>query len=376
MEFLLPLFLLLNTLAPLEIAVPPSPQRGWVIHRVRPGETLAALAARYGAEVESIRAASGLRAPPRVGDELRIPLEAPRAAPRYPPGVRLHRVRPGETLAGLARRYGVSTLELVSANPGYRDVHELRAGDLVAIPGEERGVMIRLAEGDDLARVARRSGLPLARLVRANGLSHPLELAAGDWLLLPGKANGQDYQRLLAAEEEKRRRAVAEAQRREARQRPARERVRQTVLDRPGRSTGAARLTPANAAVAAGGYRWPLGRYVITTYFGVRGAFQRRHSGLDLAAPYGSPVYASRSGRVDTAGWSPVGYGIHVVIGHGGGVETLYAHMSGTAVRIGQWVQRGQVIGYVGSTGWSTGPHTHLEVRVGGQPRNPLAFLP
>ncbi|MDX2008531.1 MAG: peptidoglycan DD-metalloendopeptidase family protein [Meiothermus sp.] len=376
MEFLLPFFLLFNNLAPLEIAVPPSPQRGWLIHRVQPGETLAALAARYGAEVESVRAASGLRAPPRVGDELRIPLEAPQAAPRYPPGVRLHRVRPGETLNGLARRYGVSALELVSANPGYRDVHDVRPGDVVAIPGEERGAMIRLAEGDDVARVARRFGLPLARLVRANGLSHPLELAAGDWLLLPGKTSGQDYQRLLAAEEEKRRQAVAEAQRRQARQRLAQERARQAALDRPIRSTVVARLTPANAVVAAGGYRWPLSRYVITTYFGVRGAFQRRHTGLDLAAPYGSPIYASRSGRVDTAGWSPFGYGIHVVIGHGEGVETLYAHMSSTAVRAGQWVQRGQVIGYVGSTGWSTGPHTHLEVRVGGQPRNPLVYLP
>lgn len=85
---------------------------------------------------------------------------------------------------------------------------------------------------------------------------------------------------------------------------------------------------------------------------------------------------AAKSGQVQVAGWSSFGYGFHVVLDHGGGLETLYAHMSRIAVRAGEWVEAGEVIGYVGSTGWSTGPHLHFEVRVNGVARNPLAYLP
>lgn len=121
--------------------------------------------------------------------------------------------------------------------------------------------------------------------------------------------------------------------------------------------------------------RWPLANFQITTYFGGRTPFQRFHTGIDLAAPAGTPIYAAKAGRVEVAGWSSVGYGFHVVLDHGG-LETLYAHMSRIAVRAGQWVEAGQVIGYVGSTGWSTGPHLHFEVRVNGLVKNPLSYLP
>ncbi len=100
----------------------------------------------------------------------------------------------------------------------------------------------------------------------------------------------------------------------------------------------------------------------------------RMHSGLDYAVPYGTPVRAAERGIVFLADWLG-GYGKAVIIMHGKDVSTLYAHMSRLAVSQGQEVSKGQVVGYVGSTGLSTGPHLHFEVRVNGEPQNPPAYL-
>lgn len=95
------------------------------------------------------------------------------------------------------------------------------------------------------------------------------------------------------------------------------------------------------------------------------------HKGEDVAAPLGTPIMAARSGTVITAGWNSGGYGIMTIIDHGDGTTSLYAHQNSTAVYSGQFVSGGQVIGYVGSTGDSTGPHLHFEILVGG-----VAYLP
>lgn len=98
----------------------------------------------------------------------------------------------------------------------------------------------------------------------------------------------------------------------------------------------------------------------------------RFHAGVDLAAPTGTPVTATGAGRISRAGWAG-GYGILVSIAHGSSVETRYAHLSAVAVRPGEVVREGQVIGYVGSTGRSTGPHLHYETRVSGRPTDPIS---
>ncbi|HEX7902310.1 MAG TPA: M23 family metallopeptidase [Chitinophagaceae bacterium] len=99
------------------------------------------------------------------------------------------------------------------------------------------------------------------------------------------------------------------------------------------------------------------------------------HAGLDFAAPQGIPIYATANGRVSTAGNTGNGYGNHVVINHGYGYETLYGHMVRVKARNGQEVKRGEVIGWVGSTGKSTGPHLHYEVHKNGDKIDPIYFF-
>jgi len=242
-------------------------------------------------------------------------------------------------------------------------------------------LVVFLPEGQTLVDLAARFGLSPVAVARANGVKDPLDLKPGDLVLLPGIQAKTTYQRLLAKQEaERQARLEAERRRQEELRRLAEERRKQQALaqqrTRQVQQAQTQRPQVRRVSYQEGAMRWPLSGFRITTYFGQRGAFQRYHTGIDLAAPYGTPIVAAKAGQVEVAGWSSMGYGFHVVLDHGGGVETLYAHMSRIAVRAGQWVEAGQVIGYVGSTGWSTGPHLHFEVRVNGVARNPLAYLP
>lgn len=100
----------------------------------------------------------------------------------------------------------------------------------------------------------------------------------------------------------------------------------------------------------------------------------RAHKGIDLPATTGTPIHASADGIVEKADWFG-GYGLFVELEHGGGMETRYGHMSRIAVAEGQRVRKGDVIGYVGSTGRSTGSHLHYEVRIGGEAVNPMPYM-
>jgi murein DD-endopeptidase MepM/ murein hydrolase activator NlpD len=100
------------------------------------------------------------------------------------------------------------------------------------------------------------------------------------------------------------------------------------------------------------------------------------HSGVDIAAPSGTPIRAAAAGTVIVATKADTGYGWRIVVDHGGGVTTLYAHLSAFSVDPGARVARGQVIGAVGQTGLATGPHLHFEVRVNGAPNDPIQYLP
>jgi murein DD-endopeptidase MepM/ murein hydrolase activator NlpD len=102
--------------------------------------------------------------------------------------------------------------------------------------------------------------------------------------------------------------------------------------------------------------------------------YRRFHCGLDIGAGHGAPVRAAAGGEIFEAGFYR-GYGKCIIILHGGGLSTLYGHLSAIRVRIGQRVKRGELIGWVGSTGLSTGPHLHFEVREDGVPKNPFRWI-
>jgi murein DD-endopeptidase MepM/ murein hydrolase activator NlpD len=124
--------------------------------------------------------------------------------------------------------------------------------------------------------------------------------------------------------------------------------------------------------------RMPLEGAQLTSGFGMRShpvlGGRRQHHGIDLAAPTGTPVYATADGIIGRADWYS-SYGLYISINHGASMETRYAHLSRLAVAAGDNVKKGDLIGYVGSTGRSTGPHLHYEVRVDGLAVNPIPYM-
>ena len=162
-------------------------------------------------------------------------------------------------------------------------------------------------------------------------------------------------------------RIIAEAEAKAA----AQARRRQAASRSSGSGAGVVGVT-SDGRVGGGGCIWPA-RGTVTSGFGNR--WGRLHAGIDVAAPTGTPIWAAKAGTVIFAGQQS-GYGNVVIISHGGGLTTLYAHQSQIRASEGQDVAQGDTIGAVGSTGRSTGPHLHFETRYGGSPRDPRGCLP
>ena len=137
--------------------------------------------------------------------------------------------------------------------------------------------------------------------------------------------------------------------------------------------------TPSTQAPSSSGWIKPLKSYTITSPFGMRihpiHKVERFHEGVDMAAPQGTPIYAAKDGKVTTTSFQAGGAGYYVSINHGDGFASIYMHMTHYIVKPGQHVSTGQVIGYVGSTGGSTGPHLHFGISYNGTYVNPMSYI-
>ncbi len=198
-------------------------------------------------------------------------------------------------------------------------------------PHREKGTWHVVRRGETLWRIARRYGVTVEAIARANGIQDPTRIRAGQRLFVPG--------------------------------------------GRPDAGPSPRPRTGEGGKVPGGTWRWPVDGPVTSVFGSPRAHGRRAHSGIDIAAPAGTAVRAARAGRVTFAGRKG-SYGRLVVLDHGRGFASWYAHLSRIAVRPGQHVDAGAVIGRVGTSGNATGPHLHFEIRRRGRPLDPLVFLP
>jgi murein DD-endopeptidase MepM/ murein hydrolase activator NlpD len=235
-----------------------------------------------------------------------------------------------------------------------------------------------LQEGDDIFSIAARCNVPYAALATLNRLSHPSGLESLEYILIPSSPGifiprepVSDIELLLLSARSGRpgdqQAAIS---------------VREAV---PDNTAGAFLFFPGDDFSSTerifflnSGFRFPLRTYRLTSSFGMRqnpvtGRY-RLHEGLDLAAPEGTEVFAVREGVVSESGYNPV-YGNYVIVRHGNDWTSLYGHLSKIEITLRQELRSGSLIGRVGSTGQSTGPHLHFELRRDGRAQDPGKYL-
>lgn len=248
------------------------------------------------------------------------------------PKILTHEIQQGETLGGIAEQYDVDVDTLLSCNKGL-DPRRLKIGKELKILSV-KGVVHNVEKGETLWDIVRRYKIETKAVLAANNINDESKLKIGQELILPG--------------------------------------AKPVVIKKSSNKNNRAGSSEVYmASRSSRSFNYPTkGR--ITSPFGYR--WGRKHTGIDIAAPKGTPVYASASGRVTYAGWKG-GYGKCIMIDHGNGIQTLYGHNSVLVVSKGTQVKSGQQIAKIGSTGNSTGPHVHFEVRIKGTPVNPANYL-
>ncbi|HEX9074232.1 MAG TPA: M23 family metallopeptidase [Anaerolineae bacterium] len=251
-------------------------------------------------------------------------------------------VQPGDTVTGIASQFGVSPDSILWANPKLEDNPDfLSLGQTLNIPPVS-GVLYTVQNGDTLQKIVGKfrgdqSADAMTQAVTAldfNQSRHDLQapnydLTVGQFLMVPSGTKAE----------------TARAPSTTSRSSPVTTVLRSTVR-----------------------FGWPVAGRITQGYWS-------RHRGIDIGSSLGTPIHAADSGTIAMAGWDAVGYGNMILINHGNGYMTRYGHLSEIDVQVGQAVQKGQVIGLVGSTGHSTGPHLHFEIIHNGLNQNPYGFL-
>lgn len=243
-------------------------------------------------------------------------------------------VQNGDTVSTIAQRFGISVNTILWAN-------NLTAFSLIR-PGNQltilpySGLLYSVKKGDTLAQIAKKYGLEVEKILSCNDLGSSLKV--GQKIILPGAKKIAETSTIARATSNYTGLTVIK-----------------DLIKSPTKSSG-------------NKMAWPTEGHRITQYF------SWRHQGLDVANKVGTPLYAADAGVVEFSGWSR-GYGNNVVINHGGGKKTRYAHASKLFVRVGDEVEKGENIAAMGSTGWSTGPHIHFEVIINGKKYNPLNYV-
>ena len=245
-------------------------------------------------------------------------------------------VQIGDTVSSIAQRFGLTVNTILWAN-NLSAFSLIRPGDSLSILPYS-GLLYTVKSGDTLSRIARTYGIEEEKILSCNTLGNSLKI--GQKIILPG----------------------------------AKKLTTTTVASRTTSYTGISVIkdlikTPPAKAVG-NKMVWPTSGYRITQYF------SWRHNGVDIANKIGTPIYAADAGVVETAqGGYNGGYGITIVINHGGGKKTRYGHLSKLYVKVGDEVAKGENIGAMGSTGRSTGSHLHFEVLISGSRYNPLNYI-
>ena len=244
-------------------------------------------------------------------------------------------VQPGDTISTIAAEFDVSVSTILWENnlSVYNIIHPGDKLDILPI----NGITHKVARGENISSIAKKYKTTENKILSANKLAEGEILRVGQKLLIPNgrKVNYAAY----------------------------------TPTTYSGLAAIKQIVKPPNAKPTAGNkMHWPTVGHRITQYY------SWRHTAIDIANKIGTPIYAADAGVIEVAGWG-TGYGNQIVINHGGGKKTRYAHLSKFYVKKGQKVSKGETIAAMGSTGWSTGPHVHFEVIINGRKYNPLNYV-
>ena len=354
----------------------------WREHVVKNGETLSDIAQSYGSiTAQDILRANGLKDANRLSENqlLLIPNDPSKVEDTFdevttrkiriaatkeklePIRTKIYIVAQGDSLWSIANSQNVELDTLVGSN-NFKTSARLRPGAVLRIPNQE-GIFYTMQDGDTIEAVSKRYGVSMNKIRQVNAELDVASLKKGDEVFLPGAKPEGLVENKEVKLVEVRKPAPAKTQKTAAK--PS-----TTKADKPAIGEIAVRK-------AKGGFRWPImGR--INSPFGWRQhPITRRkdfHTGIDIKANRNDPIKAAGSGKVVYSGWMG-GYGKVLVIEHSNGQSTLYAHCSSLLAGKGASVSSGQLVARVGTTGRSTGPHLHFEVRNGNSPVNPIKYL-